>query len=266
MWCGGGREWMGGRSRNFGLYRGGGSAAWGGPRGVGPLPRPLPARSSRRGENSIAFRGARGRAELYGVALRADPSPPAPLPQTARERGDARRTPDARRGGMARPRPFEAGSNSPLSPAQRGRGAGGKGAPAGAARGTSPIFHFWPYRPSPSLCRNCRGSWCEGGMNALRRCDIVRTAPGSGPLSRPLPRKLRGREVTRTERAVRDVEEGRDHGRSKRDRILPFLPRSGGEGPEERGRRPAQLEARRRSSTPGPTTPPRSWGRGRPRS
>ena len=28
--------------------------------------------------------------QLYGVALRADPSPPAPLPQTARERGDAR--------------------------------------------------------------------------------------------------------------------------------------------------------------------------------
>jgi hypothetical protein len=29
-------------------------------------------------------------AGFYGVALRADPSPPAPLPQTARERGDAR--------------------------------------------------------------------------------------------------------------------------------------------------------------------------------
>jgi hypothetical protein len=27
--------------------------------------------------------------EFYGVALRVDPSPPAPLPQTARERGDA---------------------------------------------------------------------------------------------------------------------------------------------------------------------------------
>jgi hypothetical protein len=56
-----------------------------------------------------------------------------------------------------------------------------------------------PSGPAPPahLPRNCRGRLSF--PNERRRFDGFRAASASGPLSRPLPRKQRGREVTRAE-------------------------------------------------------------------
>ena len=53
---------------------------------------------------------------------------------------------------------------------------------------------------SPTSPKTAGGGW--GGAR-IRRYEGFRAASDGGPLSRPLPRKLRGREVTRTEPSVR---------------------------------------------------------------
>jgi hypothetical protein len=177
------------------------------------------------------------------------PSPALP-PQTAWGKGDASPASGALRPGG---REYRLWKRDRILPSPRGTsGEGpGEGGPSGA---------------SSMQFVKLRTGWCEGHAPSARLgshlpqkrlgevgvgqpgVSFGRAGAGwwAAPHPRPFPHKQRGGRVTRAERAERFGTADTNTRLRKRDRILPFLPRSGGEGPGERGPVGRQFDAARR--------------------